>query len=95
MTDQMCQKWFVKFQAGDFSLNNDARPVEVDSNQIETLTENNQCYTMQEIANILKISKSIMLLMKIKKCVFYFMEKKLNGLLGQLNTHMHIPSSGH
>ena len=95
VTDQMCQKWFVKFQAGDFSLNNDARPVEVDSNQIETLTENNQCYTMQEIANILKISKLIMLLMKIKKCVFYFMEKKLTGLLGQLNTHMHIPSSGH
>ena len=34
------------------------RPVEVDSNQIETLTENNQCYAMQEIADRLKISKS-------------------------------------
>ena len=33
------------------------RPVEVDSNQIETLIENNQCYTTWEIANILKISK--------------------------------------
>ena len=32
------------------------RPVEVDSNQIEVLTENN--LTMQEIADILKISKS-------------------------------------
>ena len=31
---------------------------EVDSDQIETLLENNQHYTMQEIANILKISQS-------------------------------------
>ena len=61
MTDQMCQKWFAKFHAGDFLL--DAaprlgRPVEVDSDQIETLIENNQRYTTQEIADILKISKS-------------------------------------
>ena len=35
-----------------------SRPVEVDSNQIKTLIENNQCYTTQEIADILKISKS-------------------------------------
>ena len=33
-------------------------PAEVDSDQIETLIENNQRYTMREIANILKISKS-------------------------------------
>ena len=48
VTDQMCQKWFTKFCAGDFSLDNAlwlSRPVEVDSNQIETLIENNQCYT--------------------------------------------------
>ena len=34
------------------------RPVEVDSDQIKTLIENNQRYTTQEIADILKISKS-------------------------------------
>ena len=34
------------------------RPVEVDSDQIETLIENIQRYTMQEIADKLKISKS-------------------------------------
>ena len=34
------------------------RPVEVDSNQIETIIENNQRYAMQETADILKISKS-------------------------------------
>ena len=61
VTDWACQKWFTKFHAGDFSLDVAPRsggPVEVDSDQIETITENNQHYTMQEIANILKISKS-------------------------------------
>ena len=61
VTDQMCQKWFVKFCAGNFSLDDapwSGRPVEVDSDQIETLIENNQRYTTQEIADIFKISKS-------------------------------------
>ena len=61
MIDRTYQKWFTKFHAGDFSLDNAPRPdrsVEVDSDQIETLIENNQCYTMWEIADILKISKS-------------------------------------
>ena len=47
VTDQMCQNWFAKFHAGDFSLDDASRlgrPVEVDSNQIETLIENNQLY---------------------------------------------------
>ena len=34
------------------------RSVEVDSDKIKTLTENNQHYTTREIADILKISKS-------------------------------------
>ena len=82
----MCQKWFAKFHAGDFLVNDalwSSRPVEVDSDQIETLIENNQCYTMRETANILKISKSIKLLMKMKNVVFYFMEKT-HGLFDQL-----------
>ena len=77
VTDWMCQKSFAKFRAGDFSLDNapwSGRPAEVESNQIETLIENNQHYTMWEIAEILKISKSIKLLVKMKS-VFYFMEK--------------------
>ena len=40
VTDQMCQKWFVKFGAGDFSLDNalwSGSPVEVDNDQIKTL----------------------------------------------------------
>ena len=61
VTDQMCQKLFAKVCAGDFSLDDaprQGRPVEVDSDQIKTLTENNQCSAMWEMADILKISKS-------------------------------------
>ena len=79
----MCQKWFVKFYGGDFSLDGApclSRLIEVDSNQIETLNENNQCYTSQEIADILKISKSIKSLVKMKN-VSFILWKKLNRFL--------------
>ena len=61
VTDQTCQKWFADFHAGDFSLDNAPRwskQVEIDSDHIKPLIENNQHYTTWEIANILKISKS-------------------------------------
>ena len=57
MSDQKCQKWFVKFHAGDFLLDNvlwSGRLVEIDSSQIETLSEQNDCYTKQETDDILK-----------------------------------------
>ena len=63
VTDPMCQKWFVKFRAGDFSLHGApwwGRPVD----QIETLIENNQHCATQVTTDILKISKSIQLLVK-------------------------------
>ena len=46
VTDQMCQKHFVKFCARGFPLDDpqSGRPIEVDSNQIETSVENNQHY---------------------------------------------------
>ena len=74
MTDWMCQKWFVKFCAGDFSLDSapwSGRPVEVARDQIK----NNQCYSMQEIANILKISQSIKLLVEMKNVSFILWKK--------------------
>ena len=87
VTDRMCQKWFAKFHAGDFSLETSralapwsGRPVEVDSHQIQTLIENNQCYTTQEIDDALKISKSIKLLVNMEN-VFYFMEKNCMAFL--------------
>ena len=62
VTYRTCQRWLSKFSAGDFLLDDapqSCRPVEVDNNHIDkTLTENNQCYTMQEIADTLKMSKS-------------------------------------
>ena len=36
VTDQMCQKWFVKFHAGDLLLDEapwSSRPLEIDSDQ--------------------------------------------------------------
>ena len=64
VTDQMCQKVFCgvlcwRFLTGRCSTSS-GRPVEVDSNQIETLRTINVGYV--GIANILKISKSIKLL---------------------------------
>ena len=85
VADRTCQKWFVKFQAEGFLQDNAqwlGRPVEVDSDQIETLIENNQHYITHEIANVLKISKSIKLLVKI---YLLFYGKKLNRLFGQPN----------
>ena len=77
-TDCTCLKWFGKPHAGDFSLDNApqlGRQVEMDSHEIETLIDNNQCYIMWEIANILKISKLIKVIGESEKCVFYFMGK--------------------
>ena len=69
----------MKFRAGDFSLDNapqSGRPVEADSDQIETLIENNQHSTTQEIADILKIPKSIKLLVKMKNVSFILRKTK-------------------
>ena len=63
------------------------RRVEVDSDQIETLFENNQCSTMQEISEILKISKSIKLLVKMKN-VLYFTEKSIQNFWPILCLHL-------
>ena len=78
------QMWFVKFCASHFSLDDalqSGRPVEVGSNQIKTLTENNQCYTTQERADILKISKSIKLWVKIKNMSFILWGKNHTDFL--------------
>ena len=79
-------KWFVQFHVGDFSLDGapqSGRPGEVDSDQIETLIGNNPCSTRQETANVLKISKSIKLLVKNEKCVFYCTEKEHTDFLAK------------
>ena len=87
VTDGTCQKCLAKFHTGDFSLDDapwSGTPVEVDSDQMETLVENNQCYTMWERADILKISNSIKLLVKMKN-VSFILWKKPTKLFGQPN----------
>ena len=83
----MCQKWFVKFHARDRLLDNAVwlgRPIEVGSDQIETLIENNQPYTTWEIADIFKISKPIKLV-KMKNVPFILQKKR--------NRHFGLPNN--
>ena len=87
MTDRICKKGFAKFRAGDFLLDDaprSGRPVKVDSDHIETLIENSQWYTLWEIADTLKIPKSIRLLVKMKN-VSFILWKNLNRLFDQLS----------
>ena len=68
----------MKFHAGDFSLDDVpqlGRTAEVDSDQIQKLIKNNQCYTTQDIADILKTSESIRLLVKMKNVAFILWKK--------------------
>ena len=48
------KKLFAKFHDRDAPWT--SRPVEVYSNQIKTLMRDNKCYTMLEIADILKVA---------------------------------------
>ena len=86
----------AKFHIKDFSLDDapcSDRPVGVDRDQIKTLTENSQRYTTWEIANILKISKSIKLLVKMKN-VSFILWKICNGHFGQPNNLRMLKISG-
>ena len=68
-----CVKSVCEVPCRDFSLEDappSGRPVEVDNDQMETLIENNQCYTTWEVADTLKISRSIKLLVKMKNVSF-------------------------
>ena len=72
VTDQMCQQRFAKFYAGDFLLDIalwSDKPDEVNSNQIETLIKNNRHYTMQETADIFKISILLSHFSCVRLCV--------------------------
>lgn len=46
--EQTCRKWFARFRARNFDLDDaprSGRPVEVDNDQIKTLIEKNSRYT--------------------------------------------------
>ena len=88
VTDRTCQKWFAKLHAGDFSLDDAPqmhRAVEIDNHQMETLTEKNQCSTIDFYQHTPNIPTN-KVTGENEKCVFYFKEKKKTyGLFGQLN----------
>lgn len=55
------QKWFAKLKVGDFNLHDQERPFRsstIDEDQVKSLTENNPRYTIRELAEMLKISKT-------------------------------------
>ena len=89
--DWMCQNWFVKFWAGDFSLDNAprlGRAAEVDCDQIETLLETvnvlpqRDCWHTQNIQINKVIGES-------EKCVLFY-GKKPYVLSGQPNTNWYL-----
>ena len=65
VTDRLYQKWFAKFHAGDFLLDDApqlGRPVEIDRDQIKTL----RIMNILLCEKYLTYSKSIKLLVKMK-----------------------------
>ena len=73
-------KVVCEFRAGDFPLDDaprSGRPVEVDSDQIKTLTEDNQRCNTWETANTPKVSKSIKLLVKVTNMSFILQKKNI------------------
>ena len=61
LKDIQCRHWFDKFHSGDFSLKDEqrlGRPNELDDDQIKVIIELDCHGTVQEIDEMLKISKS-------------------------------------
>jgi histone-lysine N-methyltransferase SETMAR len=61
VNERTCRKWFARFRAGNFYLDDaprSGRQAEVDDDQIKTLIENNPRNTTRVIAEILKISQT-------------------------------------
>ena len=60
VAERTVRKWFAKFKADDFNLEDQERPgrPSTDEDQIKTLIENNPRYTTRELAEMLNMSKS-------------------------------------
>ena len=56
------------------------RPVEGGGDKIKTLLENSQLYTMWDIANVLRILKSIKLLVKMRNVLLFYGKKQTDFL---------------
>lgn len=61
LAERTVRKWFAKFRAGDFNVKDQersGRPSSTDDDQLKTLLDNNPRYTVRDLAEILKISKT-------------------------------------
>lgn len=61
LQERQCQRWFTKFRAGNFDVNDaprSGRPVEVDNDQIKALIEANPRSTTRDIAEALNVHHS-------------------------------------
>ncbi|KOX75124.1 Histone-lysine N-methyltransferase SETMAR [Melipona quadrifasciata] len=61
VAERTVRKWFARFKAGDFNLKDQersSRASTTDEDQIKTLIENNPCYTIRKLAEMLNMSKS-------------------------------------
>ena len=59
VAERTVRKWFVRFKAGDFNLEErPGRPSTTDEDQIKILIENNSRYTTRKLAEMLNMSKS-------------------------------------
>lgn len=61
LKQRQCQRWFKKFNEGDFDLNDaprSGRPSEIDDDKIIALVDSNPHYTTRDMAEILKIANS-------------------------------------
>ena len=95
VTDQMCQKWTGKFHPGDFSLDDapwSGRPVEVDSDQVETLTEQSTIYHTQGSQHTQNIQINNFT-GEIENRAFYFTEKTTDFLDNLILLHHARPSA--
>lgn len=61
LSSRTCRKWFQRFRAGNFCLEDEersGRPPQTDEDKIRDLVEKSPSLTVQEMSNVLKIPKT-------------------------------------
>ncbi|KAG5326614.1 MOS1T transposase, partial [Pseudoatta argentina] len=57
LAEQTCRKWFERFKAGDFDLDDKERPGQEDNN-LQALLNENSCQTLKELSTSLEVDFS-------------------------------------
>ncbi|KAG5318840.1 MOS1T transposase, partial [Pseudoatta argentina] len=61
LTEQTCRKWFARFKAGDFDLDDKERPGQpkkFEDNDLQALLNENSCQTLKELSTSLEVDFS-------------------------------------